>query len=214
MTLELKNVNLSTNLNNSIRLHKYNDTSDYIVTYGIYTTYLFDTSDVKFVYGIDGYSTESNLQLWKCGDYDFDSKTCNGSLSDITSSASQNITGHYFTYTTSTFSSFNIKEYIAPVVSSGGGNSNSNGNESEVCDTEGYEIVNGTCVKLVAEEEIIENNTVAPKELFDIRMDLEETSIDFSSELMAIVTYESFGSIPTLVNLTFEVFDLDLSLFR
>ena len=46
-----------------------------------------------------------------------------------------------------------------------------------------------------------------PKELFDIRMDLEDTSIKSSDELEVVVTYESFGSVPTLVNLTFEVFD-------
>lgn len=47
-----------------------------------------------------------------------------------------------------------------------------------------------------------------PEQLFDIRMDLEDVTIEKSVDLTAVVTYESFGSVPTPVNLTFEVYDL------
>ena len=48
-----------------------------------------------------------------------------------------------------------------------------------------------------------------PAELFDIRMDLEETVLEKASDVEAVVTYESFGRVPTPVDLTFEVFDED-----
>ncbi len=72
---------------------------------------------------------------------------------------------------------------------------------------DGYEKIDGSCVLIEVEEEDVIPGI--PEELFDIRMDLEDTLIDFASELTAVVTYESFGLIPTPVNLTFEVFDSD-----
>ncbi|MDA3836392.1 MAG: hypothetical protein PF542_02105 [Nanoarchaeota archaeon] len=65
---------------------------------------------------------------------------------------------------------------------------------------------NEECTAVEECEDICEE-VCGPEQLFDIRMDLDDTSVDKGSELTAIVTYESFGSIPTKVYLTFEVFD-------
>ncbi|MCK4997090.1 hypothetical protein KAS08_02195 [Candidatus Pacearchaeota archaeon] len=46
-----------------------------------------------------------------------------------------------------------------------------------------------------------------PAELFDIRMDLEETTLENSNELRAVITYESFGRVPTYVDLDYSVYD-------
>ncbi len=66
----------------------------------------------------------------------------------------------------------------------------------------------------ISVDEFVEEEDVSgvPEELFDIRMNLEDTAVVMSSDLRAVMTYESFGSIPTPVNLTFEVFDLDENL--
>jgi hypothetical protein len=53
--------------------------------------------------------------------------------------------------------------------------------------------------------------TCVPEELFDIRMDLEETLLSSASDLEAIVTFFSFGTIPTHVNLTYIILDKDES---
>ena len=44
-----------------------------------------------------------------------------------------------------------------------------------------------------------------PEQLFDITFNLEDISISGVGELFGIVTFESFGTVPTLVNLTFII---------
>ena len=83
----------------------------------------------------------------------------------------------------------------------------------EVCETE-EEVENCEEVcktKEVCEEgeEVCEEVCEKPEQLFDIRMDLEDNVLRNSSELFVVVTYESFGRVPTPVDLTYEVFDLD-----
>jgi hypothetical protein len=58
--------------------------------------------------------------------------------------------------------------------------------------------------------------SLRPLELFDIRMNLEDSSLESSSDLIAIVVYESFGTIPSKVDLKFEIFseDGDLVYYR
>ncbi len=46
-----------------------------------------------------------------------------------------------------------------------------------------------------------------PLELFDIRMDLESSVLESSSELEAVVTYESFGLSSTRVDLDYSIYD-------
>jgi hypothetical protein len=46
-----------------------------------------------------------------------------------------------------------------------------------------------------------------PMQLFDIKLELEDSSIKSLSELVAIVTFESFGTEPTPVNLSFTIFE-------
>lgn len=58
--------------------------------------------------------------------------------------------------------------------------------------------------ELVVEEKVEK----IPENLFDIRMNIENIFIKKSKDLTIVVTYESFGKVPTLVNLTFQVFDL------
>src|SRR3989339_887555 len=49
----------------------------------------------------------------------------------------------------------------------------------------------------------------APEELFDITFNLDKSIITNSSLLSGVVTFESFGLIPTLVNVTFIIFNED-----
>ena len=46
-----------------------------------------------------------------------------------------------------------------------------------------------------------------PRQLFDIKMELEDRLMQSSDELAAVIRYESFGSVPTPVDLTFTILD-------
>ncbi len=46
-----------------------------------------------------------------------------------------------------------------------------------------------------------------PEQLFDITMNIEDRTIESSDELVAIITYESFGSVPTPVDLTYTIYN-------
>ena len=192
MNLTLKSVNLSANINSSISIDKHKQESDYLVTYGIDTDYEFSLSEMTFSYVGESYDTESNLQLWKCDgtDYDFEGRSCLGTWVEV--SDDPNTDGHYFSYDTTSFSGFAIKEYVAPVTTSGGGGSSDDVTE-EVVENETAQVV--------------ENETGIPEELFDITFTLEDFVIQDSGELTGVVTFESFGFVPTFVNLTFIIVD-------
>jgi hypothetical protein len=46
-----------------------------------------------------------------------------------------------------------------------------------------------------------------PSKLFDIKLELESATISNASELSSVIRFESFGSVPTLVNLTYRILD-------
>ncbi len=48
-----------------------------------------------------------------------------------------------------------------------------------------------------------------PEQLFDITMNIEDSIIESSDDLVAIITYESFGSVPTPVDLTYTIYNKD-----
>ena len=60
------------------------------------------------------------------------------------------------------------------------------------------------CVKIKVEENITEE---IPAQLFDISLSLDDILIQSADELTVVVTFESFGTIPTQINLTFIILD-------
>ena len=74
------------------------------------------------------------------------------------------------------------------------------------CTTE--QVCDNVCEDVEKCEDVCREVCGRPDQLFDIRMDIEDASIKNSSELRAVVTYESFGTVPTPINLTFDVFDI------
>ena len=65
----------------------------------------------------------------------------------------------------------------------------------------------------VFQEKIFDENAIndsiidLPEQLFDIYWILEDSSVFNADELVGVVTFESFGTVPTFVNLTFLVLD-------
>ncbi len=80
-------------------------------------------------------------------------------------------------------------------------------NCEDVCENE--KVCKDDCKDVEVCDKVCKNDCKPPKELFDIRMDLEETVLTSANNLIAIVNYESFGSVPTPVSLKFEIFDAD-----
>lgn len=209
MNLTLREVNLSASINESIRLDKHNQTpeselSNNLVTYGIDTGYNFTMAELVLSYRGMNYNVdfESQLTLWKCNNYSIENRSCvDGSWNNT--GESPNIARDYFTYNTTSFSGFAIKEYVAsteeatPTTDDGGG-----GGDGGSC-AEGYELVDGTCVKI--EGEIIK----VPEQLFDITWNLDDSTIETVGELVGVITLESFGTVPTPVDLTFIILDSD-----
>lgn len=203
MNLTFEATNLSLNNGKDINFDKYKPSSGYIVIYGIDTEYNFTNSEVILGYDMEDVSVESNLRLYKCSDYILSTRTCGSSGWQLISS-SPDTENDRFVYETDSFSGFAIYEVFVEIEDtsvSSGGSSGSGGCGGVYHYVKGF----GCVLKNETEQEL--NVSKNPKELFDIRMDLEDTSIKSSDELEVVVTYESFGSVPTLVNLTFEVFD-------
>ena len=218
MNLTLREVNLSANVNNSINLDKHKQESGYLVTYVINTGYSFDVSEVTFSYYGESYATEGNLQLWKCDSYDLEGRSCSGSWIDVTSSAIQNTDNNHFEYSTTSFSGFSIKEYVATVTSTGGGGGSCTYNENYDWQCGGWSF----CVEGIQTRTCSERNNCGdnygrlevernceeekiPEELFDITFSLDNLVIENNNELSGVVTFESFGTVPTPVDLTFII---------
>ncbi len=169
----------------------------YLVTYGVNNSYSFTNAIVRIYYDdLSGsISDEANLQLWKCDDYNFTGQSCSGTWGDVTSSSTQNTGSDYFEYNATSFSGFSIKQYVVSVTTT---TTTSEGGGGGLACKEGYKYINGTCVEI--SEEI-------PEELFDITWNLEDYTIVGSNELTGIITFESFGNVPTFVDLIFIIKD-------
>ena len=59
----------------------------------------------------------------------------------------------------------------------------------------------------VCEEVCSEECSIIPEQLFDISLRIDENIIETSDDLFAIITFESFGRVPTPVSLKFEILD-------
>ncbi len=93
------------------------------------------------------------------------------------------------------------------VVDTGNGGSSGGGSNNRNTQKNVTNNISNISVAVNDFQKIVDKNI--SKKLFDIRMDLEDTSIRSSKDLVAVVIYESFGLVPTPVNLTFEIFDLN-----
>ena len=227
LNITLKKVNISENQGNSIALDKHKNLSEYIVTYGVNTDYIFNISEVLFSYGDQTVTNENNLRLLKCSgsDYNFTGRSCSGTgWVDITSLSSQNISGNYFELTTATFSGFSIIEDIEESNSGSGGSSGGGGGYAPIDEgaeesgissgaltcSSGYSLSDDgeSCIE---DEPSIQDETGSenqiPEKLFDITFTIDDFVIEDISGLSGIVTYTSFGSTLTPVNYTFTLYD-------
>ncbi|MBW2982219.1 hypothetical protein KY343_05040 [Candidatus Woesearchaeota archaeon] len=110
IVIKLNNINLSLNTNETLGIDK-NITSGYLVTYGINNTYTFTNAQITISYSGTSYTDENNLAVYKCDNWNFTARQCLSSWYKI--SAAQNNAADTFTFTTSSFSAFSIKQETA-----------------------------------------------------------------------------------------------------
>ncbi|MFC2138202.1 BspA family leucine-rich repeat surface protein [Bacteroidota bacterium] len=228
--MELRDIKVEDNNDRVVGMDQYKEESDAIVTYGLDTTYNFTNSTIKIYYEDLNYTNASELQLYKCDGYGFDSRACTGGWTDVSASAFINVSGGYIEYLTQSFSGFSVSQFITPALatvdegtSSGGGGG---GGGAETCMPrldydwgcgEWTSCADGKQARICGAKNNCGTDEGRPEvekeceasELFDISFFLEEEVLVSSSELIARVDLENFGAGPTPVNLIFVIFDED-----
>jgi hypothetical protein len=122
--IKLRDVNITLDYNRTLGIDK-SAAPGFLVTYGINNTYAISNATVELNYSGLNYQNENYLYTYRCADWNFESKTCSGTWTLI--SSSQNKTSKTFSVDVSGFSGFSIKDEtpIAPVTpeapSMGGG---------------------------------------------------------------------------------------------
>jgi hypothetical protein len=221
LQITLRDINVTLDNGKDFGMDKWSTAeSGYLVTYGVNNSYTFTNATVVIYYDDLSYNTEGDLDLYKCDSFDFANRNCTGTWSDVTSSSTQDTASDYFEYLTASFSGFSIKEVnssVAETISSSGGEGGSGGCSTKwVCgDWSGCigDVQTRSCTKEVpycfGDDKPAESQSCGgiPSELFDITFNLDDSVIDDVSKLSGVVTFESFGTIPTPVNLTFIIID-------
>lgn len=107
----LRAINISVDNNKALGMGKGAATG-YLIAYSVDNSagYSFTNATVRIYYDNTSYANESLLSLWKCDPFDFASFTCTGSWANVTGSAIQNTTGHYFELYTTSFSGFAVQQ--------------------------------------------------------------------------------------------------------
>ena len=82
----------------------------YLATYAIDNKYDFTNATLSVSYNGTDYTNENYLRLYRCDPWNFTARLCYGNWTDVTANASLNTTTRYFTYLTSNFSAFSIKQ--------------------------------------------------------------------------------------------------------
>jgi len=121
-SVRLNGVNVSSDNNDTLGFDRNSSISEYLTVYGLSSTYVFDNGVLELSYSGLSFSDEGNLVLEKCDNWDFIARTCLGTWNDITSQSVQDLIGHTFTTTVTSFSGFGIREVTptTPVTPTGG----------------------------------------------------------------------------------------------
>ncbi len=125
----LQGINVSAQNNETFGIEIVSPPSGYIKAFGVSNNYSFTNATLTLYYGDAPYTSESNLKLYECVAWNFALGICDGTWTDITSNANQNMTAHTFTYNTTEFSGFTIQQASSGGGSGGGGGGGGGGGE-------------------------------------------------------------------------------------
>ncbi|MFC1801776.1 beta strand repeat-containing protein, partial [Nanoarchaeota archaeon] len=124
VNVKLNQVNLSLNNNNTLGLDRITNMHGFLIIYGIYSDYNFSNAQVTVSYAGTNYTDEDKLGFYTCSDWNFTARTCNINWTLYTGTQDKN--NDLFTFTTTSFSAFAVKQETTvipptPPSSSGGG---------------------------------------------------------------------------------------------
>jgi subtilisin family serine protease/uncharacterized membrane protein YgcG len=113
ITVTVRRINLSSENGKTLGLDKLAaPVSGYLATYGINCSYNFTNATVVIYYGNFSYTNESYLELYKCSNWSFANQTCTTSWANITDNLTKNTQSDYFSYFTTSFSGFSVKQQL------------------------------------------------------------------------------------------------------
>ena len=124
-----EDVNMSSNFNGTLQLDLTFNDSTFDILFGIKNTFNFTNATVTFNYEGINFTNESNLNIFKCDDYNFTSRVCNSAFVNLTPNATHNELTNTFTLVVNSFSGFGIRE-IEPSSGSSSSGSSSSGSSS------------------------------------------------------------------------------------
>jgi hypothetical protein len=220
LELTLSDTNLTNISNQTIGFDKHSELETVVLTYAVETTYNFTSAELKISYNETNIATEANLRVFTCEDYNFTSRTCPSDYLLISTNVTQNQIDNTFTIITDSFSSFAIKELTTSQISqlsSGAGAS-----WNTLCkDNETFNITTNKCISpkitvpgipkitsaILKTPKIKDELSNLPDFLFDITFELFYHSITSLSELSSKITFQSFGTKDTPVDLKIKLFD-------
>ncbi len=226
ITATLRSVDIDSLTNATFGIDKHHEEAGYLATYGIDNGFSFANATVTIDYSGLDFTNENYLKLYHCADYVFMTRTCRGGWNDVTGSAQQDTDDDHFTYLTASFSGFGISEEIPDTAPSGGGRRS----HSTVINDQAPEaiLVNNTSVETpevemqsaegtapeaprekAAEPERPDDMSEGfPEQLFDISFRIDDNMMQSSDDLSAVITFVSFGTVPTPVDLTYRILDI------
>ncbi|MFC1685886.1 hypothetical protein ACFLZZ_02575 [Nanoarchaeota archaeon] len=128
-TVLFRDVNATLDFNKTLGLEKLSTpVTGYIQTFAVNNTYIFANATVTLNYTDDAFTAEGSLEVYRCGDWNFTGRVCNGTWEDFTSNTTQDTGLNTFTFIVDSFSAFSIKQVAAsvtptptPSVEEGGG---------------------------------------------------------------------------------------------
>lgn len=131
-TVRLNGVNLSVDYNRTLGLDK-TAAPDFLVTYGINSTYSITGAILVLSYSGSGYTNEDYLGIYRCAAWNFTSRSCNGTWESV--SGAQDKNADTFTASASGFSAYSIKQESVPSPPPAGQPSGGGGGFVTTCNT-------------------------------------------------------------------------------
>jgi parallel beta-helix repeat protein len=115
----LKEVNISENNASHISLDLYDNTDPgYGDIYAIETNYTFTSSELTLYYDGGDFSDESDIELYRCADWNFSNRTCNATWEGLIANE-YNMDEDYIRFTVTGFSAFTMRESTVSICGDG-----------------------------------------------------------------------------------------------
>ena len=104
------NLDITEETNKQVGIDRHTEISGSIITQGIDNRYNISNATIRLYYDDLFVSNPTNLLLFKCDNYDFEGRSCNGAFRDITQEATNYPDEGYMEAVVTSFSGFSISQ--------------------------------------------------------------------------------------------------------